>query len=344
MEINNFDFYKGLSTLKTNDDTGFLEGVVSILASHINKDQKEIFWINADLNVAVNQDFIYPARVYEMDIVSSKTGGAYSDYILEEEGLLFHHEDMANIRSALSVAIDKEAQRRIDRCVYADNAGFKDDTENMQVSGKIFAYIDNAGDVDGDVYGLSINNDITAHYNARGFVEIWKMDICEARRVFHDSDRKDEVVSYEWVGEERSAAVFQIKRAVMAFIEDNDNVLRVEDDEKKYEYLMWELTDSQFDMKRWSNAWSNEEDKKRGTALLTLVRERLRIEVLNNTKSKKDVDDYIEVKCIIGYGDIVLDEITVFAEDTLKSINQAIESGISRLDFGIEDCMQVPWH
>lgn len=99
---------------------------------------------------------------------------------------------------------------------------------------------------------------------------------------------------------------------------------------------MWELTDLQFDMKRWANASSNEKSKNKGTALLTLVRERLKVEVLNDTKKKKYRKDYIEVKCIIGYGQLVLDEIVMQAEPTLKSINNAIERGIVELDFSVE--------
>lgn len=343
MKMNNFDFYSGMETLQHNEDTGLLEGEVGVLVSHINEQNKELFWANCQLKVAVNQDFVYPARVYTMDTVSIKIGGAFSNYnpSTSEPGPVvtgnpIYNEDMVALRAALSKAVDKEMMRRLKKGVYVDNAGFKDDTENMMVTGKIFAYIDNAGEVDGDVYGLSINHSVEARYNKRGFIEIWEMDVIEARRVFNDSDRKDEFVKHEWVGEERGTVSRLIKEAIKEFIEDNDNIIRVENDESEYEHLMWEVTDSQFDMKRWANAWSNEKNIKKGTALLTLARERLRIEILNDTKRKKDRSDYVEVKCMVAYGQYPLNEVLVQAKPTLKSINEAIEYGIRCLDYSVE--------
>lgn len=349
MNINNFDFYSGLSLLEPIEDSELITGQLGVLASHINEQNKEVFWINLTFDVVLKQDGIYPVRIHLIDTVDVKKGGAIEAYeervnAVDNIDDLFLDEDVPEFRMALSQAVDKEMIGRRAGRVYVDNAGLTDDTENMHISGKIFAYIDNAGEIDGDVYGLSINNSVGAYYNKRGYINLQIFDVIEARRVFHDSDREDEYIEYQWAAfgqeggskEDTLSAIHQVEQALFEFIKDNDNVLRVQDDETDYDYLMWELTDSQFDMKRWSNASSNEVNKNKRSALLTLVRERLRIEVLNDTKKKKKRKDCVEVKCIIGYGDVVFDEIVMQAEPTLKSINQAIELGIMQLDFAAE--------
>lgn len=345
--MNNFDFYSGLAGLQRDDDTDLLTGSVSVLMSHINEQNKEVFWAKCNLKVAANQDFTYPARIYTMDVMTIKAGGEFDkyspDYSLTGAVLTdnpIHDEDMVALRVALSKAVDKEMLRRLKKGVYVDNHGFVDDEENMTVSGKIFAYIDDAGEDNGETYGLSINNYVSARYNKRGFVEMETMDIIAARRVYSNSDRKDEAVDYAWTGSERKAASHHIKEAIKDFIEDNDGIIRVDNNDISYEYLMWEVTDSQFDMKRWANAWSNEKNINKGTALLVLPRERLRIEILNNTKLGKDRDDYVEVKCMVAYGEYPLQEILIQSEPTLKSINAAIEQGTRSLDFGIEATKQ----
>lgn len=349
MNINNFDFYSGLSLLEPIEDSELITGQLGVLASHINEQNKEVFWINLTFDVVLKQDGIYPVRIHLIDTVDVKKGGAIEAYeervnAVDNIDDLFLDEDVPEFRMALSQAVDKKMIGRRAGRVYVDNAGLTDDTENMHISGKIFAYIDNAGEIDGDVYGLSINNEVRAYYNKRGYINLQFLDVIEARRVFPDSYRKDEYIDYQWDAfgkdgdnkEDTLSAIHHIEKALFEFIEENDNVLRVQDDETDYEYLMWELTDSQFDMGRWSNASSNEKNKNKGTALLTLVRERLRIEVLNDTKKKKKRKDYVEVRCIIGYGDIAIDEVLMQAEPTLKSINQAIERGIVQLDFAAE--------
>ena len=62
----------------------------------------------------------------------------------------------------------------------------------------------------------------------------------------------------------------------------------------------------------------------------------LELKCLTTLRKRKNARIIVGVRCIIGYGDIAIDEVLMQAEPTLKIINQAIERGIVQLDFAAE--------
>lgn len=340
------------NTFSYDNETKIVSGMIDV---HLDSEYAEIGSKYQITAYGIIEAYYNPPSqtiAYKIEMTSSKIAGenvvegeteSYERIIDDFE---FSEDDMPAVKLAAADCINTYMREMQDKVVYVDNEQYEIETEYKHLSGKVFAYIDNAGETDGDVYGLSINNEVEASYNNRGIAEISKVSVIDARRVYHDSKRPDQSIYYVWQGDESKAVDDAIKENMEKWLKDAEGVIKIENDEQDYEYLMEEFIEAQFTLKKWTNALYND---KKGTAKLVNYRERLIINIVDKQKkkkSKKGAELPIEIECLLAYGEIPLDRIVTHAERTIKSMSEAVERGIAGLDFSInptEEQKRMGW-